>query len=260
MGAGGVGVRVSVSVVVPYRPDGCAHRQEAWDYVRRWWADRHPGWEVIAATDGGGAWCKAAAVARAAAAAAGDVLVVADADVVCDGVAWAVDQVDRGAPWAVPHRSVYRLSAAGARQVYATGALPDPLSTAARAGGAVAELHAGVVGGGLVVLPAGVWARTPMDVRFRGWGQEDAAWARALTVVEGAPARGNARLWHLWHPPQARRSRSVGSDAGRELWLRYRRTVDRASMVALVEQGRPDAPAGPAGASVSGQPDSAASA
>lgn len=76
----------TVSVVVPYRPDR-GFRDAAWAYVRRWWATTHPDWRVVTGdAPHGGPWVKALAVADALPRATGDLLVIADADVVCDGV------------------------------------------------------------------------------------------------------------------------------------------------------------------------------
>ncbi|MGV2386818.1 MAG UNVERIFIED_CONTAM: glycosyltransferase, partial [Thermobifida fusca] len=76
-------------MILPWRP-GCPHREAALSWVLPRWEDT--GWQVVVAEQpGGGAWCKAAAVEAGLADATGDVLVVADADVWCDGIGAAVD-------------------------------------------------------------------------------------------------------------------------------------------------------------------------
>ncbi len=80
---------------------------------------------------------------------------------------------------------------------------------------------------------------TPPDVRFVGWGQEDDAWACALKGLVGPPMRGAHDLWHLWHTPQERMSRSEGNEAGVELVNRYGRVrSDRAALRALVDESK----------------------
>jgi hypothetical protein len=238
----------AVSVLVPWRPDG-PERSAAWEWLRRWWAAHHPDWQLVTGTCPDGSWRKGAAVADAAARAGGQLLVVADADVLCAGLPAAVDQVAAGRTgWAMPHQRVYRLARAATAELLADGRLPLPPG---RPGGrrrhgqqrdrGVAEAHPGVAGGGMVVLPAGLLAEVPMDPRFEGWGQEDESWAVALTVLAGPGWRGNSPLWHLWHPPQPRVTRRVGSQAGEALAHRYRLAAAAPGrMRALLAEQRPN--------------------
>lgn len=222
---------VRVSVVVPWRPDG-AERNAAWAWVRETWAARFPGWQLVTGTPPDGAWCKAAAIAAALPQATGDVLVVADADVWCDGVLQAVTAVCEGASWAIPHDRVYRLDEASTRAVCDGAPLGVTYRLAQRA-------YTGFAGGGMTVLPRTIYERIPLDARFAGWGQEDEAWAIALTCLTGEPWRGTAPLWHLWHPPQPRLTRRWGSEAGRALWQRYHHArFDPHAMRALLAETR----------------------
>lgn len=227
-----------VTVVVPWRP-GCPHRAAAWDWVSRWYARAHPDWEVIASGDGttGGPWCKAAAVAAALPYARGGTLVVADADVVCAGIAAAVDAVASGLhPWAVPHYAVYRLTPPATETVLAGGPFPDVRAPRSLLRGHISEIHRGVKGGGLVVLPRKGWDAVPLDARFTGWGQEDLAWGWALTRVLGQPWRGPVPLLHLWHPPQPRTTRVAGSTDSMALWSRYRSAYTAAEVTAILAE------------------------
>lgn len=231
-----------VSVVVPFRDDGTG-RDVVWAWMRRWWADTYPGWQVVTGTCPPGPWCKADAVADALSRADGDVLVVADADVICDAIRTAVDQVASPGPyrWAVPHRRVNRLSAAATSAVLNGSPLPPPPTARPRqrAGWGSTfngESYTGTVGGGLVVIARDLYQLVPLDRRFHGWGQEDAAWGRALSVVAGRSWRGGEPLWHLWHPPQPRMTRSVGNPDGLALYRRYRSTYVPELMIALVAE------------------------
>lgn len=143
-----------------------------------------------------------------------DILVIADADVWCDGVGEAVDAIEGGAGWAVPHDKLYRLTEQATAGVLAGGGWPGVRHLDERP-------YRGHEGGGIVVLPKPLAVDVPLDPRFRGWGHEDDSWAIALSAVAGGPWRGTEPLWHLWHPPQVRVSRRIGSDGGKALFRRY---------------------------------------
>lgn len=231
----------SVSVLVPYRTDDGGRRDQALACTHRWWGEHHPDWEVVYGSPGDGPWCKATAVCHALRASTGELLVIADADVICPGVADAVTAVAGGAGWAVPHYRVVRLTPDATDRVYAGGTLPEPAPGTTRRHPAVrptviAEAYRGVVGGGMVVLPRSLYERVPLDPRFTGWGQEDESWGMGLTVLAGEPWRGPGSLWHLWHPRSERMTRSVGNLAGLELFRRYRAATSPASMLAVLSE------------------------
>jgi hypothetical protein len=233
----------SVSVLVPYRTDDGGRRDQALRYTHRWWGEHHPDWQVVYGTPGDGPWCKATAVRHALAASSGELLVVADADVICPGVGAAVDAVAGGAAWAVPHQRVLRLTPAATDQVYAGGPLPEPAAPQRRhptvRPTVIAEAYRGVVGGGMAVLPRRLYERVPLDPRFVGWGQEDESWGLALTVLAGPPWRGSGPLWHLWHPRPERMTRAIGNMASLELFRRYRAATTPETMLRLLSENTP---------------------
>lgn len=239
----------AVSVLVPYRGDQGGPRDQAWAYVSQWWGRQYPDYTVIAGTDldaaSGGAWCKAEAVAAALRLAGpDDILVIADADVLCDGVGDAVHAVtSQLAGWAMPHTRVNRLSADASQAVYAGAALPtqppmrhrQPHQRPRGRSADVIDSYTGMIGGGLVVLPRALYERVPLDPRFVGYGLEDQAWGRALRVLAGPMWRGPGPLWHLWHP-------SLGTQVGAEspesraLFHRYQRADTVGAMIALLTE------------------------
>jgi len=205
---------MTVSVLIPFSSDE-PWRIRARDHVVGWY--RSQGYNVV---EGGcpGPWRKAVAVAAAAGRSTGEILVVADADCVCGGVVEAVATVGAGAAWAIPHALVHRLDEAATEAVYG-GA--DPAATVGR----TERPYHGFAGGGIVILPRSTYEAIPIDFRFEGWGQEDEAWAMALTSLAGPPARGSADLHHLFHPRPARLSRHIGSAASKQLLGRYLRAA-----------------------------------
>lgn len=209
---------MTVAVLVPWSP-GCPWRERAWAWARARWGEVHPDWEVVTGrSDFGTPFSRAQGILHAASRTDADVLVVADADVWCDP-APAVNQVAEHG-WAIPHRLIHRLSLDSTLQVYGgTDWRGLPLSTDNHQD---SRPYRGHPTGTLVVLTRDALEAAPPDPRFVGWGQEDDAWACALKTMVGKPWRGDDDLVHLWHPPQARQSRAVGSPEGLALLRRYR--------------------------------------
>lgn len=225
--------RPEVSVLVPARLD--RQRRDLWDFLRPRWEAL--GYEVVEGSCFG-PWRKADAVADALSHASSQILVVADADVWCDGVPAAVAKVKAGAAWAIPHYLVRRLTLPATLEVLASGAWPTRRTTTTYA----QPPYPGRPGGGIVVLSRESYERVPLDRRFSGWGQEDESWALALGTLLGKSWRGLADLWHLWHDPAPRQSRTAGNQAGVNLHRRYV-TAHRQpkKMAALVAEHRASA-------------------
>jgi len=106
-----------------------------------------------------------------------------------------------------------------------------------------------MIGGGCTVVRRDVYESCPLDPRFKGWGQEDAAWGVALTAMYGPPWRSVEPLWHLWHAPQGRigltdammrgecaPQRGKGSMAGRRLLQAYRVAAESGRMREFLAQ------------------------
>jgi hypothetical protein len=128
---------------------------------------------------------------------------------------------------------VLRLTALASRQVYESGEWPLRRTTTTYA----QRPYPGRPGGGMTVLSRDLYRQVPLDPRFVGWGQEDEAWALALRRIAGREWRGVEDLWHLWHTPQPRRSRTVGSQESFSLFRRYASAArDATRMRALVAE------------------------
>lgn len=221
---------MDVAVVVPFR-GGCPHRERAWRWVR----EQYAGWDLVEARSPDGEWCKAAAINPVVAATDAEIVVMADADVWTDGLQAAVDAVDAGAPWAMPHGNVHRLSEE-ATQAVLNGAdwRGQPLTQ---------RPYRGVAGGGVLVARRQTLLRAPIDCRFIGWGQEDECHAMALKTLVGPAWRGEADLLHLYHPAQERMTRRRGSQGSWRLRKRYASARDNpAAMAALIEESRVASP------------------
>lgn len=212
----------SVECIVPLRLT-CPHRERAWRWVR----ERLPYPHRVGA--GGEPWVKALAVMPAVSASSAEIVCVHDADVWCEGLADAIQAVRDGAPWARPHKGVFRLSEAGTERFMAGHSCEEvPLEE---------RPYRGVAGGGVIVARRETLLEVVCDPRFVGWGQEDASWAMALDTLAGRHWRGKSQLVHLYHPPQERMDRKYGSVASKALWRRYcAANDDPDAMRALIEE------------------------
>lgn len=237
------------AVLIPWR-GGCPHREAALQWVTARYTDA--GYTVHLGSPPSGRWCKARAVAAALSLTTDDLLVVADADVWCEGIHDALEGLQTHR-WAIPHLRVLRLSQ-NATAALIRGQEPD-----------LSDLDGlpywGVQGGGIVALHRDTWHDVPLDPRFEGWGGEDHAWGLALHQLAGVPwigepgdkrtpPKGRADLLHLWHPPQdeapeirghkrPKHAPKIPDKANERLNHRYRDAkVSRARMRALVDEAR----------------------
>lgn len=229
-----------VLVAIPWAGT-CPHRIAALAWVlKRWRAAGHD--PALGRLPDGQPWVKARAVASVIEPRTEPVVVVADADVWSPGVGEAIERVRNGAPWATPHGCLHRKAPHGRLHRLSPAATSDVLAGAEpHVGMALAEggrPYPGRTGGGIVVLRRDVWEDCPLDPRFQGWGQEDEAWAMALTVLHGPPVKGEHPMWHLWHPPQERMNRGIGSTESLDLYKRYAAARTPEQMRALVEEVR----------------------
>lgn len=227
---------MSVSLVVAFRPDG-AERDRNWAWLRTRYERLYPDWEIVERSDGNaGPWCKGRAVNAAAEAASGDVLIVADADVLvgADVLPHAVAQLEHAA-WVVPHGSVYRLNEKATAALISEELRADPHRLERR------QLQRGVrrgpAGGGLAVAHHDDFQRAGgLDERFTEWGGEDISFARAMDTLVGTHLRLGEIAWHLCHPT-VRPEDGRASEANERLAARYlEASGDPVEMAKLCEQ------------------------
>lgn len=168
----------------------------------------------------GGTWVKAHAISNALASfdafygVRATSLAILDGDCIIPNLLQAFDVLDEGAPWVIPHTMVHRLTKDSTRAVLDGGPLVGQMEDPGP--------YIGYEGGGCTVLRRETWEQVPMDPRFLGWGHEDKAWSYALRCLVGEPVRLDGVCWHLWHPPQERLDRRVGSLESRALEWKYK--------------------------------------
>ncbi|MEQ1698722.1 MAG: glycosyltransferase [Ilumatobacteraceae bacterium] len=212
----GHGEGKGVSIVIPFKTDD-GPRATIFQWVTGWWQAALPAAELIIEHSLDEPFCLAAARNRGAARATGDVIVIADADMVCEreALVQAVAHVRRHGGWALPYDVLDLLDEPTTAAVLATP--PDP-SVALHDDG-VAERNPNSVSG-VVVVPRDGWTAVHgQDERFLGWGYEDLAFQQALDTLWGPLQRIPARLVHLHHP------RSLGTTFEQPLAIRSRRVL-----------------------------------
>lgn len=191
-----------VAVIVPRGMKAVPDRETVWARVRSHYLHHHTAWEIVEGKCPTPSWVKGAAIAVALEKTKADILVVADADVMVAPAALqeAVQRVQDGAPWAMPHRTVYRADRAATTALCAQEAaqLPSVPTALAR------PAYEGAPGGGIFVMRR-VWYESigGIPYAFRGWGSEDRALACLAETLLGPCHRGSAHLVHLYHEPQA---------------------------------------------------------
>lgn len=217
---------MSVAVVVPITP-GDPWRDRAWEAVAGHYFAHHRDWALVTGTCRG-PWSKAVAVADALTKTSADTLIVADADVWTDPLTLSASiRAAQTHSCAIPHAVVHRLDQAATEAFYDGGWSVSYDR----------KPYQGIAGGGIVVVRREVYEDCPLDPRFQGWGGEDVSWGLALYTLHGRWWRGDADLWHLFHPT-ARVGR-VGGRPSELLATDYSRAFNKPDrMRAIVEEGR----------------------
>lgn len=186
-----------ISVVVPWRSQGCVHREAAWQVVQANWA----GWDLFTADDGGDPFSRAASINLAVTEHPADTYVIADADILV-----STSQV----------RVACELAACAPGLAVAF----DRWAHLTREG--TAEILDGFDGSWepfidatlsysvscCIVVSHETWERTGgFDPRFRAWGHEDMAFEIACRTLAGPTRKVPGTAWHLWHPVERCRPR-----------------------------------------------------
>lgn len=236
----------TVSFLVAFR-DVDGTRTRLWDLIRDKLEASFPDAEIVVGTDDGvEPFHKTLALNRAAAASSGSVLAIWDADTWIDDrlVNDAIEQVAADPHvWCRPYRDKLKMNAAATDAVLAQGVAWDgtpPL------GFGKPEWRTTYRYAPPFVISRMLWdAVGGMCERFRGWGQEDEAFALAAERLFGQPRvpRAPATALHLFHERIGR----SGNDrwggqtpehtlANRALLARYRQARTSKQMTALLEE------------------------
>jgi hypothetical protein len=201
----------SCSILVAHRDPGGGERDRLWKFVRAAFEAQLSDVEIVVGTDDGeNPFHKTLALNRAAREAQGEVFGIWDsdtwvaADMVRVGIAWVAET----GRWCRPWTKKIRLNEAQTEHVLARGPWWD--SVVGPDNGRPEGINTFWAAPPLLVHRETFERLGGMDERFRGWGSEDVAFARALVTEAGSAGVVRGRCHHLWHP---RRGRS-----GNDLW------------------------------------------
>ena len=198
-----------ISVVIPLRVD--RRRARIWDWVNARWGyvtaelQRLEAVQVVFADNGQPDFDRGGSRNAGVAEATGDILVIADADVIPElhQIADAIHAIrDDGHPWVFPYTTYINLAQWWTTELLNTR-LPDeqiPVVDHDPASGFFDHLIRDSPAGMLVMPREAFHAAGGYDPRFQGWGYEDNAFMLAVDTLWGPHHRIPGDLLHLWHP------------------------------------------------------------
>jgi len=230
-----------LSVIVAFR-DTDGTRTRLWSFIRQRLEAQLPEAEIVVGTDDGiDPFHKTLALNRAAALATGDVFLLTDTDTwvptagITEALAGTWEQ------WWRPWRVKVKLGEADTAAVLNSGTAWDGLVTPEQV--RRRENRNAYWSAPPLMFTREMWERVRgMDERFRGWGQEDDAFAASLVAFYGKSRITDGTCVHLWHHRIGRSGRDLWlgqatNRANMALGLRYRSAMsDPAGMQALIAE------------------------
>lgn len=214
-----------ISFLIPYRENG-PERASSLDFVLRNVDHFFPGEEIILGDcqTHDGQFNRSMARNEAAKQAHGDVFVFLDADSYV--YPWQLKEAINHVltfGWVFPYTTYYELTEAASEYFKAHAAIgdfPDPFVHVFPS----EEAPTASVGGCVLVTPEVFEAVNGYDERFIGWGEEDRAFALAVsTLFPTTMGAIEGPIYHLWHPaPEETRFGQPHFDANRKLCNYYR--------------------------------------
>jgi len=208
-----------ISILVPFSiRNHKSQRAKNWRWLKKYWKSQLPKAEIIVGIDPVSAknpsipFSKSCAVNEAASRAHGDIFVIVDADgyIAINAVLTCAEKIRKAIRrghrlWFIPYRQFYRLNEKASARVLRSEPCqpycfptPPPQNCLQESTG---SQHGHWFGALIQIVPreafyeVGGW-----DPRFRGWGGEDHAIARATDTLYWMHKTLPGQVLHLWHP------------------------------------------------------------
>lgn len=225
------------SIIIPFETDNGPRARIA-DWITAYYQAHFPEAEVIVTGDAhaeGEPLNRSRMRNRGVAQATTNLLAIVDADCLLapETLREAVSLVRAGAPM-VQYASVTWLSEVGTAEIIAT----PPARWPAPNGTQISRANDTPLLGLVFVLTRQTFTDAGgFDERFQNWGEEDPAFACAISAMAGPVVRNAHTAYHLWHPRTAEHSTSSKLFLqNRRLANRYRAQHTRAGMAPLVRE------------------------
>ncbi|MFD1038934.1 galactosyltransferase-related protein [Virgibacillus byunsanensis] len=204
----------SVSIIIPISKN-IESRDKSFKWVKAFYEKMFPEYELCIGASDEQPFPKAKVINKAVKESNGDILVIADADLIYDPnlLKESIKKLDSHA-WVIPFRKVLNISKESTQKLLEEEPqwpIPIPVDTKKRP-------HAAM--GGINIVPRELFdAVCGFDERFVGWGGEDDAFAASLNSLCGYVKRMDGTLYHLWH----KRGSLTNYKENRELLRHYRK-------------------------------------
>lgn len=189
-----------ISIVIPFRP-ASQQRQEIFDFVLTRYTGYWPEAELIIADSEDDEFSRGASINRGVERAEGDIIVLADADTICNprALEQATYMCAVSKRWVLPYGTTgyYNLDPFFSEEVLARDALAE-ISPDDENFGYVHRIESW--SGLLVMTKEAFNAVNGFDERFQGWGYEDNAFRLAMDVLWGPYLRvEDENVFHIYH-------------------------------------------------------------
>jgi len=186
-----------ISIIVPYKPDG-GYRDMNWSWIKRRYSCLMPNAEICIGNDNSEPFSKSSSINKAANFASGDILIIADADILFDPiqVEAALNNLSSYA-WITPFVNRIELGEKDSMELISK----DPNVDIENISFSDYKITQPGVGSICILKHEAFDIVKGFDERFKGWGGEDCAFEMSLETLCGQRYQPpGSKIWHLYHP------------------------------------------------------------
>lgn len=188
-----------ISVLIPYKSDG-GYRDRNWNWIKKRYKALLPGAEICMGIYDKEPFSRAAAINNAARIATRDIFIIADADIIFD-----IDQIAKAilgltcCTWIIPFNSIDYLTKEQSNKLQK---MEPNIAVKYIDFTGCSRLNCNWIYGGINVVPREYFEKIGgFDEAFKGWGEEDDAFQRAMDTLCGHYGRIATNMWHMYHTP-----------------------------------------------------------